>query len=373
MATWNFDSPTQDVGIQNVQHYLTENLQSTKAGVNGARMLDLYKFLHSTKFSSPQELRAAVVQEGEPMFSDAEALQIFNQLKMKGGGQSAEFFDAMARKLAGYTGDWIPQSLKGYLYFLKGLEQNPDQGPLVSTTLDVVAQGLPTIASTIQTLAPQLIGALPIPSAAIAGVIIGWVMSAFLLFLAIITNLSRKKFGAAFVTSIALLPVVGSSIMNAAKSFERITGKMSDRRERLVKSVNGMFGPAVGSTVTGFIPDLNEPPGPEEPVPSVSIPSLSSLGIPTSLEGAKALLPAGIPTSLEGAKAMALSKVPTGIPTSLEGAKALATSKLPSVPSLETAKGLLPASMPSLSKAAAFASSNRKLGIPNMLTRKPAI
>lgn len=354
MATWSFDTPTQDVGIQNVQHYLTENLQSTKAGINGARMLDLYKFLKSRKFSSPEELWKAVTQDGQPMFSHEEALEVYKQLKMRGGGQSAEFFDVMARKLATYTGDWIPNYAKGYLYFLKGLEQNPDQGPLVSTTLDVVAQGLPTLASTIQTIAPQLIGALPIPSAAIAGVIIGWIMSAFLLFLAIITNLSRKNFGAAFVTSMALLPVVGTSIMNAAKSLERITGKMSDRRQRLVGSVNKLFGPAVGTTVTEFIPDLNEPPGPEEPVPSVGIPSLSSLGIPTSLEGAKALLPAGIPTSLEGAKA-------------------LATSKLPSVPTLESAKGLLPASMPNLSKAAAFASSNRKLGMPNMLTRKPAV
>ena len=201
--------------------------------------------------------------------------------------------------------------------------------------LDVVAQGLPTLASTIQTVAPQLIGALPLPSAAIAGVVIGWIMSAFLLFLAIITNLSRKKFGAAFVTSMALLPVVGSSIMNAAKSLERIAGKMSDRRERLVGSVNKLFGPAVGTTVTQYIPDLNEPPGVDEPVPSVGMPSLPKIGIP----------------SLDGAKAMALSKLPGGIP-SLQGA----LGKVPTVPSLTAAKGLLP-----------------KPSIPNMLTRKPAI
>jgi len=348
MATWNFDSPTQDAGIQNVEHYLTENLQSTKAGVNGARMLDLYKFLKSRKFSSPEELWNAVTQEGQPMFTHEEALQVYRQLKMKGGGQSAEFFDAMARKLAGYTGDWIPNSLKGYLYFLKGLEQNPDQGPLVSTMLDIVAQVLPTLASTIQTVAPQLIGALPLPSAAIAGVVIGWIMSAFLLFLAIITNLSRKKFGAAFVTSMALLPVVGSSIMNAAKSLERITGKMSDRRERLVGSVNKLFGPAVGTTVTQYIPDLNEPPGVDEPVPSVGMPSLPKIGIPTSLQGAKA---------------MALGNLPS-IPTSLQGAKAMA---------LKPATGLLPAGLPSIPKTSAFASSNRKLAMPNMLTRKPAV
>ena len=313
MATWNFDTPTQDADIQNVEHYLTENLQSTKAGVNGARMLDLYKFLKSRKFSSPEELWNAVTQEGQPMFTHEEALQVYRQLKMKGGGQSAEFFDAMARKLAGYTGDWIPTSLKGYLYFLKGLEQSPDQGTLVSTMLDVLGQGLPTLASTIQTTAPQLIGALPIPSAAIVGVVLGWIMSAFLLFLAIITNLSRKKFGAAFVTSMALIPVVGASIMNAAKSLERIAGKISDRRDRLVKSVRSVFGPGVGDTVTQYIPDLNEPEGVDEPIPSIG----------------------------DSAKAM-----------------------LPKIPSLDAAKGMLPG-VPSLDAA--------KMLPKNMLTRKPAI
>jgi len=309
-------------------------------------MLDLYKFLKSRKFSSPEELWNTVTQEGHPLFTHEEALEVYKQLKMRGGGQSAEFFDAMARKLATYTGDWIPNYAKGYLYFLKGLEQNPDQGPLVSTMLDVVAQGLPTLASTIQTIAPQLIGALPLPSAAIAGVVIGWIMSAFLLFLAIITNLSRKKFGAAFVTSMALLPVVGSSIMNAAKSLERIAGKMSDRRKRLVGSVNKLFGPVVGTTVTEYIPDLNEPPGVDEPIPSIGLPSLSSLSIPTSLDAAKAMalrnVPAGIPTSLNAAKDMALNNVPVGIPSSLDATK-----------------GVLP--VPSIPK------------VPNMLTRKPAV
>jgi hypothetical protein len=187
--------------------------------------------------------------------------------------------------------------------------------------LDVLGQGLPTLASTIQTTAPQLIGALPIPSAAIVGVVLGWIMSAFLLFLAIITNLSRKKFGAAFVTSMALIPVVGASIMNAAKSLERIAGKISDRRDRLVKSVRSVFGPAVGDTVTQYIPDLNEPEGVDEPIPSIGIPSL---GIP-SLDAAKGMLP-GVP-SLDSAK------------------------MLPKVPSLNAAK-MLP---------------------KNMLTRKPAI
>jgi uncharacterized protein (DUF697 family) len=58
----------------------------------------------------------------------------------------------------------------------------------------------------------------------------------------------------------ALLPVVGSSIMNAAKSVERVAGKMSDRREKLVKSVMSVFGPATGATVTEYIPDLQETP-----------------------------------------------------------------------------------------------------------------
>ena len=275
MATWDFDVPTQNTKIQSVQNYLTENLQSTTAGLNAARMLDLYNFLHTRTFVNPQQLQGSVMKDGAPLFTPDEAKQIFDQLKMRGGGESVEFFDSMARRLAGYTGDWIPEYAKGYVYFLKGLEQNPDQGPLISTMLDVVAQGIPTLATSIQTMAPQIVGALPIPSAAVAGIVIGWIMSAFLLFFGILVNLSRRKFGAAFVTSMALLPVVGSSIMNAAKSVERVTAKMSDRREKLVNSVQSVFGPEVGTTVTEYIPNLEEVP--EEPVPTVEVPSLDSI------------------------------------------------------------------------------------------------
>ena len=274
MATWDFDVPTQNAKIQDVQGYLTENLQSTTAGLNAARMLDLYNFLHTRTFVSPQQLQQSITKDGVPLFTAEEAKQVFDQLKMRGGGESVEFFDSMARKLASYTGDFIPESAKGYVYFLKALEQNPDQGPLVSTMLDIVGQGLPAIAASIQTLAPQIIGALPIPSAAVAGIVVGWVMSAFLLFLAIITNLSRKKFGAAFVTASALIPIVGTSMMNAAKSAERVTAKMSDRRERLVESVQKVFGPA-GEAITQYIPDLSET-GVEDVIPKVSMPSLDS-------------------------------------------------------------------------------------------------
>ena len=277
MATWEFDVPTQNTKIQSVQNYLVNNLQSTTAGLNAARMLDLYNFLHSRTFADPLQLKGSILKDGVPLFTDEEAKQVFDQLKMRGGGESVEFFDSMAKRLAGYTGDWIPDGAKGYVYFLKGLEQNPDQGPLVSTMLDVVGQGLPAIAATIQTLAPQIIGALPIPSAAIAGIAIGWVMSAFLLFLAIMTNLSRRKFGSAFVTASALIPIVGASLMNAAKSAERVTGKISDRREKLITSVNKVFGPEVGASVTGYIPDLNDTDV-DVPVPAASMPSLGSMG-----------------------------------------------------------------------------------------------
>jgi hypothetical protein len=278
MATWDFDTPTQNTKIQSVDNYLTENLQSTTAGLNASRMLDLYNFLRSRTFSSPQQLQASVIKDGVPLFTPEEAKQVFDQLKMRGGGESVEFFDSMARRLAGYTGDWIPEYAKGYVYFLKGLEQNPDQGPLISTMLDVVAQGIPTLATTIQTMAPQIIGALPIPSAAVAGIVIGWIMSAFLLFFGMLVNLSRRKFGSAFVTSMALLPVVGSSLMNASKSLERVTGKISDRRDKLIRSVKSVFGPATGTSISEYIPDLQETP--EAPVPP-----------PSSLDSLKSRLP----------------------------------------------------------------------------------
>lgn len=262
MEPWQFDAPTQNPDVAAVQNYVTENLHSTKAGMNAARMLDLYNYLHSRTFSSAGQLRMSVLQDGVPVFSPAEASIVFNSLKMRGGADpvaTIDFFDKMTKRLGSYTGELIPDSFQGIVYFLRDLEMDPEQGPIISTALDVATQFLPSAATTIQSVTPQVVGVLPIPSSGLVGTAIGWVLSAFILFLVIVMNVSRRKFGTAFVTALALIPIAGSSLLNAAKSFERVTARMSDRRERLISSVGATFGSEAALFAATFIPDLRDP------------------------------------------------------------------------------------------------------------------
>lgn len=273
MATWDFDAPVQDPRLLRVQEYLTQNLQSTKAGVNATRMLGLYEFLKAHRFSSPDELRLSALKQGEPVFTPEEARQVFDSLKQTGGGSvpPPEFFDKMFRRLSGWL-PGLPPVVEPWAYALHNLEKNDDYGPPISISLDIVSRLLPTVATAIQTATPALVGLVPIPGAGPVGVVIGWVISAIFVFIAILMNLSRRKFGSAFVTSMSLIPVAGPAIMKAAQDVDGTMARVSARRARLVESARRLFGDDVAKQVDSYIPDLTS----EEPEPQPTVPEQPS-------------------------------------------------------------------------------------------------
>ena len=265
MATWDFDAPVQDPRFLRVQEYLTQTLQSTKAGVNAARMLSLYDFLKAHRFSSPEELQLTVLKQGEPLFTPEEAQQVFENLKQKGGGAPPpEFFDKIFRKLLSFnpfeliakvksmlpmgssgpgTGFSFPfpiptyAMLQPWLFILYAFERDPDYGPPLSVALDTVSKLLPTIALSVQSFAAPLAGAIPLPGGGAIGAMIGWAVSAVFVFVAILMNLSRRKFGTAFVTAMNLIPLAGPALTEAAEDLESTMARVSQRRRKKTSSL----------------------------------------------------------------------------------------------------------------------------------------
>lgn len=285
MASWDFDAPIQDPRLRSVQDYVTKNLQSTKAGLNAARMLGLYQFLKSRPFSSPDELRMAVQQQGQPLFTPEEAQQVFEQLKQKGGGAPPpEFFDKMFRKLLSINPFELISKVKSmlpfgssgpgkgfsfpfpiptyamiqpWLFILYAFERDPQYGPPLSVALDTVTKLLPTIALSVQSFAAPLAGAVPLPGGGAAGAIIGWAVASVFVFMAILMNLSRRKFGTAFVTGMNLIPLAGPALTEAAEDLESTMARVSKRRDKLVDSARSILGEGVASQLDNVIPDLD--------------------------------------------------------------------------------------------------------------------
>lgn len=303
MATWDFDAPTQDPRLLRVQEYVTQNLQSSKAGLNAVRMLSLYEFLKAHRFSDAEDLRQTVRREGQPLFTPEEAQQVLEQLQQKGGSApSPEFFDKVFRKLLtfnpfellaqvksliplGSSGPGfsfpfpIPSyaTLQPWLFILYAFERDPQYGPPLSVALDTVSKLLPTIGLSVQSFAAPLAGAIPLPAGGAIGAVIGWAVSAVFVFMAILMNLSRRKFGTAFVTAMSLIPLAGPALSEAAEDLESTMSRISKRREKLVNSARSILGDGVASQLETVIPDLDTEEDDVAIDPPFSIPRIPKL------------------------------------------------------------------------------------------------
>jgi hypothetical protein len=161
------------------------------------------------------------------------------------------------------------------LFFVGELENNESYGAFLAAVLDIITEGGPTVATAVTTLGPQIAGIIPIPLASTAGTAIAWIISSLMLFFVMLVNLTRRKFGSAFVTALGIIPVFGTSIMNGAKTVGRILERANERRARLVNAVKKTLGTGVGEVVENVIPDLTENKPPEDPAPPppVDVPS----------------------------------------------------------------------------------------------------
>lgn len=256
MAAWNYDTPVTDPDLRRVEEYLSQSLKSASAGKNASKMLSLYRFLRSRSWASAQELRAATKLGSRPIFTPTEAESVYRQISQKGGAEQAEFFDSVFQKLGNYTGELVPNDYHPYVYYLYNLEQDPTYGPLITTALDTAAQSIPNLAAAIEENAGTIAGFLPIPGGGAAGHLVGYVLLAIIDTFAILLNVSRRNFGAAFNAVLLLVPFVGPALLDAARSTERIVGKISERRAKLIDSIARIMGDGPASYVAELIPDL---------------------------------------------------------------------------------------------------------------------
>lgn len=278
METWAYDDPQFDSRAQHVVDYLEQQTKNPELSENAGKLWDLYLFLNGRTFQSPAELQSSVFLDSkrtQPLFSDREAMKVFEMLQKKGGtleGESPEAVDNIILRWIGFVREWSPAFIKDtadtlapYVFILKGLEESPEFGELLAIALDATEAGLKSTAAVIQNTAPVIVGLLPIPEAGPVGAVLGWLVASVFIFLLVAIHISRKQFGQAFIASFGLIPVVGESLYNVAMSGEKFLQKTSERRDRLIQSVRNVAGNYAADTLDALVPDPLAVPDPNAP------------------------------------------------------------------------------------------------------------
>jgi hypothetical protein len=285
MKRWSYDASLTDDRSQAVQSYLRSHTHDEAFATQTAKLWDLYRFLSSQSFSSPDELRSSVFFDEaytQPLFTKQEAREVYAHLYSKRGGApppaagDVEVLDALIVRMLYFVRDWSPafvvntvDSLSPYIFILKGLEEQEEFGALLGIALDATEAGLKTVASGIQSLSPVVVGLLPIPEAGPIGAVLGWMVASVFIVLLVAIHVSREHFGQAFISSFGLIPIVGQSLYNAAMSGERFLTKTAQKRQRLITSAGKVFGEGVADSLDAMIPDpLSLPTEASAPAPA---------------------------------------------------------------------------------------------------------
>jgi hypothetical protein len=112
---WVYDSPL-NASEQRVYKVLKRKLKEEDIAKTTVKILSLYSFLKSHKFSSPKQLQeAAFLDKGKsiPVFTDEQAKSVLKSLKKKGGASKYPFTDHVTKKGLDYATTLVPEGVKG--------------------------------------------------------------------------------------------------------------------------------------------------------------------------------------------------------------------------------------------------------------------
>ena len=129
------------------------------------------------------------------------------------------------------------KTVVGSVFILGGIEKLPIIGPMIATAVDVTAAYLPSLAVTIQNMLPNIVALAPVPYANFIGEAAGFAVSAIVLFLNIMINISRAQFSEAFQSLVGLVPVFGTTLMTYVDKFNKSVALIQERKEKIMKSV----------------------------------------------------------------------------------------------------------------------------------------
>ena len=255
------------------------------------KRFSLVKDLANNRFTSPEEIYEAhpdliTPQQAQGIWKN------YNEAKVQKGGLqvvSAQMANdllspTISKALNLLLGIFIPEvriPIKvglGFIFILSYIEKLPGIGALVASALDITATILPVWAVSLQNLIPPLVALIPLPYMNFAGMFLGYIFSAVLLFMAIMIGISRKQFGSAIEATAGLIPVFGPTLMNGVKSVNVTAAKLNARRIQVVEQFTALVnqiiqtatqaGEETKASLQGLLTEAVRASGPPQPVPA---------------------------------------------------------------------------------------------------------
>ena len=327
---WVYDAPLT-TSEQKVYDVLKRKLKEQDIAKTTIKIMSLYSFLKSEKFSSPKQIRESAFLDSSkkvPIFTDEQAKSVFKALKKKGGATSKyPFTDHVAKKGLDFATTLVPEGVKGTVTSVYDLATSPVRlvkekvpfGDLLIGAMHGATETGVTVAGDVAEGAGGPIGAAFIaPFTALAAG------------LASLVALGEQDLGQSVAHIANAVPVMGSAFGKGLTQMEHQVENLKNHPE-----VAG-FIPFLGEYVTG------------EPTKSFSFENLQQQA---TQRATAELAKRGLPTSAEEIQAQAKARATAelakrGLPTSAEEIQAQAKQRA----TAELAKRGLPTSTDELQK-----------------------
>lgn len=291
---WNYDKPPILPLVGKIGDYANALYSKQLPGVGDgvSRFFSLYAYLLRHQTTPLPVLRKQIVSGGAPLFTEAQLAAIMETIRaqsgsafamrllriQKGGGEPSvavppaydadpsrsKFWDVFIRNRLYTLTKNIPPAFDGFapvLFILYGLEQIEIVGPLLSTFLDTITLGLPTLAEMLSVSVATFISLAPIPYASFIGDFVAWFICFIFIMMSATLSVSRKQFGTAFTVSLGAVPLLGEQISDAALLFEKGAERYDFNKEKIVDSVDKV-SPHMAQFIDYWAPSVEPKTGP---------------------------------------------------------------------------------------------------------------
>jgi len=291
--TWNLEENTDNPKELQIYKYVLKHSKNPEFSKTIVRFLNLYEYLKIKKFKNSSELRANVLSDGKPIFTEEESKKIFDMSLMRGGESKYPFLDNVFRQFLGWIYQWQPDVLKNFtdnvgdiverFQIFKYIREDYELGEIYGIILDSITEIIPANVSIIENIANEL----PIVGP-VSGLITTMISSIFIAFNNILT-ISQGDLGKTIVDLFLVIPFIGTSLHAGAKSIESQVGNLSQKRDKLIDTIRRSFGEEEAQVFGSYLPDLNN-------LESYKFPSVDSVlsiaekrGIPTNIDSLKSM------------------------------------------------------------------------------------
>jgi hypothetical protein len=303
---WNLEDNTDNPEELRIYKYILKQSKNPKFAKIVIKFLNLYEYLKLNKFKSAEELQQNVLSHGKQLFTNNEAEKLFEMTLMRGGESKYPFLNNAIRQFLGWMYQWSPDvvanfmdgvsDMKERLQIFKHVREDYELGEIYGLVLDSVTELIPMNVTILENVANEIPFAGPVTG------LIATMISSVLIVFNNMLHFAEGDDGGIVVDSFLMIPFIGTSLRSAAMTVEKQAGTLSEKRQKLIDTVQRSFGDEEAQLIAQYIPDL-------EHLDTYELPSISSAQQFIAQRAQGLAEKHGIPTSIDSAHEMAEKRI----------------------------------------------------------------